>query len=76
MKKNAIVFIGIGIILTIALAWVVQSLDEFYEDGQSLSLWYYFKSISTDKLIDLSITLIPAAVVVLYYAVKKTKKTA
>lgn len=75
MKKKTIAIIGIGILFTIAFLWGVLSLDEFYKDGQSLPLWYYTKQITTDKLIDLSISLIPVPIM-LYYAFKKTKKTA
>lgn len=75
MKKKNLAIIGVGFLFAIVFLWGVLSLDEFYKDGQSLPIWYYFKSISTDKLIDLSISLIPAPIM-LYYAFKQPKKTA
>ncbi len=66
MKKKNMLIISLGLLLLLALAWTVLSLNEFYEEGQELSLWFYFKKINTDKLEGLIPFLIPAAVMPIY----------
>lgn len=62
-RRNALI---IGLLLVLILGWSVLSLNEFYADGQAKSLWFYFKTTSSEKVEGLIPFLIPAAVMLIY----------
>lgn len=66
MKRRNILIFGITLFLVFLVGWIVVSLNEFYEDGQAQSLWYYFNNTSTKKFEGLAPFLIPAAVMLVY----------
>lgn len=66
MKRRNALIIGIGLMLVLLVGWSVLSLNEFYQDGQAQSLWFYFKNSSSEKMKGLIPFLIPAAVMLVY----------
>jgi hypothetical protein len=76
MKGNKLVWIGVALLLIFCLAWVVLSINEFYEKGQELALWNYFKNTSPEKLKGTLAFLIPALAMLIYeFYIKKQQST-